>query len=62
MRKAVVEIDCHDIDPSLELTISLGVAQWEGEDALQHLAARVDEMLYRAKDGGRNRVVAAAVA
>lgn len=62
VRNAVVEIDCHDIDPSLELTISLGVAQWEGEDALQHLAARVDEMLYRAKDGGRNRVVAAAVA
>lgn len=56
LRASVEEVDCHDIDPTLHLSISLGVAQWTGDEPLSRLAARADESLYRAKEGGRNRV------
>jgi diguanylate cyclase (GGDEF)-like protein len=62
MRAAVEAIDCSDIDPDLRVTISLGVAQWSRGDTLERLAARADEVLYRAKESGRNRVIAATAA
>ena len=40
-------------------TCSIGVAQWEGAEQPDELVARADDALYRAKDGGRDRVVAA---
>ena len=58
LRVAVEAIDCSDIDAALRVTISLGVAQWSARDTLERLAARADEMLYRAKESGRNRVAA----
>jgi diguanylate cyclase (GGDEF)-like protein len=39
------------------LTISLGVARLHGDQTIQAVVAQADEALYRAKDGGRNRVV-----
>jgi diguanylate cyclase (GGDEF)-like protein len=59
LRVAVETIDCRDIDASLRVTISLGVAQWAKGDTLERLAARADEVLYQAKESGRNRVAAA---
>ena len=59
LRATVEAVDCTDIDPSLRVTISLGVAEWRTGDPLERLAARADEMLYRAKEEGRNRVAAA---
>jgi diguanylate cyclase (GGDEF)-like protein len=57
LRTAVEAIDCTDVDPSLHVTISLGVAEWTPADTtLARLAARADEVLYRAKEQGRNRV------
>ncbi len=38
------------------VTVSIGVAQAEGETALASLIARADALLYAAKDNGRNRV------
>jgi EmrB/QacA subfamily drug resistance transporter len=56
LRAAVERIDCRDIDPSLRVTISLGVAEWNGEETVARIAGRADEVLYRAKERGRNRV------
>lgn len=58
LRAAVESIDCADIDPTLRVTISLGVATRTLEDSLARLSAMADELLYRAKELGRNRVVA----
>jgi len=58
LRGAVESIDLADIDPSLRVTISLGVAARTFEDSLARLSAMADELLYRAKELGRNRVVA----
>ena len=39
------------------VTTSVGVATWQGAlDTEESLFHRVDEALYRAKEGGRNRV------
>lgn len=40
-------------------TCSIGVAQWDGAEHGDELVGRADEALYRAKDTGRDRVVAA---
>jgi diguanylate cyclase len=41
------------------ITISVGVAEFRPGERLEDLVARTDEALYRAKRGGRDRVVAA---
>lgn len=56
LREAVERIECGDIDRELHVTISLGVAEWNGEDTVAKIAGRADEVLYRAKERGRNRV------
>ena len=44
-------------DPmQVELTVSIGVAQWRDGEELPHVLERADLALYRAKDQGRNRV------
>ena len=39
-----------------EVTVSAGVASWDGEESVERLIARADEALYRAKSLGRDRV------
>ncbi|HWS71031.1 MAG TPA: tetratricopeptide repeat-containing diguanylate cyclase [Thermoanaerobaculia bacterium] len=57
LRAAVEGLDITDIDPALRVTISLGVTEWTAADAtVETIAGRADEVLYRAKEGGRNRV------
>ena len=56
LRLAVEALDFRDVDPGLQVTISLGVAEWNGDETLARVTARADERLYRAKEEGRNRV------
>ena len=56
LRVAVESLDFRDVDPVLRVTISLGVAEWNGNETLARVTARADERLYRAKEEGRNRV------
>jgi predicted signal transduction protein with EAL and GGDEF domain len=44
---------------AIEVTCSLGLAEWESGDTIASLLRRADMALYEAKRAGRNRVVAA---
>jgi diguanylate cyclase (GGDEF)-like protein len=44
--------------PTLNLTISIGVASTQPADTVETLFSRADEALYQAKRNGRNRVIA----
>lgn len=41
-----------------QLTVSMGLAERQGDEGLFSLLKRADERLYRAKDHGRNRLIA----
>ena len=57
--RAAVDSEKFDFDESaIRATISLGAAAMEPSDTLETLVARADANLYRAKESGRNRVVA----
>lgn len=47
-----------DEEVSIRITASFGVVVFDGDDTLENLIVRADQALYRAKDGGRNMVVA----
>jgi diguanylate cyclase (GGDEF)-like protein/PAS domain S-box-containing protein len=51
-------VAAHRFAPAGPLTISSGVATWRPGETQAALVARADAALYRAKDGGRNVVVA----
>lgn len=55
IRQAVADLS----RPELAVSISLGLACWQGEESLESLLSRADSALYRAKAAGRNRVEAA---
>lgn len=42
--------------PDLQVTVSVGVTQYQTHETLMEVFARVDEALYRAKNSGRNAV------
>ena len=45
----------HEGVPLAPVTISIGVAQWDGGQKLEELIAQADAALYQAKEQGRNR-------
>ena len=61
LRATVETTSFTDIDPSLVVTVSVGIAAWAATDADFHATCRrADDSLYRAKAAGRNRVELAA--
>ncbi len=48
--------------PQVSVTVSIGAASHAGTEGVAELLARADAAVYRAKTGGRNRVVAAEAA
>lgn len=59
LRHLVESHPWHEIEPALQVTVSSGVADWDGAESSTDWIARIDAALYRAKSGGRNRVVVA---
>ena len=45
-----------DLGPNSRVTVSLGLAQHRMEENVEKTISRADDALYRAKNGGRNRV------
>lgn len=56
--REAVETTLFDAMPERTVTVSIGVAQLEGEKSLGELIQHADEALYYAKENGRNRVAA----
>jgi diguanylate cyclase (GGDEF)-like protein len=59
LRGIIGELDWSAIAGDMSVTMSAGVCAVRAADAAEDVLARADVALYRAKDTGRNRVVAA---
>ena len=58
LRLMVADLDWLAISPNLVVTMSAGLAAVRRDDTADSLLARADSALYRAKDAGRNCVIA----
>lgn len=56
IRRAIAEAPIECNGASIDITISLGVAEYRGEHDPLEIIRRADRALYQAKDEGRNRV------
>ncbi|MBC8025346.1 MAG: sensor domain-containing diguanylate cyclase, partial [Steroidobacteraceae bacterium] len=56
LRAAVASHEWQEMHPQLSITISIGLAQWDGSAELAELLHAADTQLYRAKRAGRNQV------
>ncbi len=61
VRQRVEQLQFAAIDPELRITVSIGVAEHVRRADSAATLKSADEALYRAKEGGRNRCVAAAL-
>lgn len=59
MREAVAQIGFHFRGKPVGVTVSCGITQLRKDDADDEAFDRADKAMYRAKEGGRNRVVSA---
>jgi diguanylate cyclase (GGDEF)-like protein len=59
LRKIVAALDWSAISQDMSVTMSAGLAALRVDDTADSILARADQLLYRAKDLGRNRVVSA---
>jgi diguanylate cyclase (GGDEF)-like protein len=59
LRNRVETHPWHEIEETLQVTVSIGVARWDGAESPDEWIARIDSALYQAKSSGRNCVVPA---
>jgi diguanylate cyclase (GGDEF)-like protein len=59
LRAIIAELDWSAFSPSMQVTISAGVATLRPNEGADNFLARADSALYAAKARGRNRIVAA---
>jgi diguanylate cyclase (GGDEF)-like protein len=59
LRSIISEVDWTAISGNLNLTMSAGIGSVRQSDSADDILARIDIALYRAKDAGRNRIIAA---
>lgn len=57
--KAMQKVEMEFDGKPIEVTLSIGVGQYDNDATPEHLIKRVDAALYEAKQQGRNRVVSA---
>ncbi len=57
LRAAVERLEFPEIDATLRVTISIGLTESQASESVSLVTRRADELLYRAKEAGRNRVV-----
>jgi diguanylate cyclase (GGDEF)-like protein len=62
MRQAVESNDWRELHAELQVTLSIGLAQWDGTVGPDELLQSADAQLYRAKNAGRNQVASLAAA
>jgi diguanylate cyclase (GGDEF)-like protein len=56
IRKKVEDMT-FDNPSELKITVSIGVAEFDGDITFENLIKNADNALYKAKDTGRNKVV-----
>ena len=56
LRQNIAEYGWREIDSDLQVTISIGLSADTSLDSYEQMIAAADQQLYRAKQGGRNRV------
>ena len=56
IRQALAALAIEVASTQISVTVSLGVAEWDGSESLQQLISRVDLAMYDAKRAGRNCV------
>ncbi|MBC7281189.1 GGDEF domain-containing protein [Hoeflea sp.] len=59
IRQAVADLNVQSGNVTLKVTVSAGLAIWNGVESGEELFRRADKQLYEAKRQGRNRVCAA---
>lgn len=56
IRACVEESFFPELGPNTKVTVSIGIAEHQAKEDIEKTISRADEALYRAKNGGRNRV------
>jgi diguanylate cyclase (GGDEF)-like protein len=56
VRTNIEKIPFPDIGSDFKITVSIGLSEYKMREDVDDIIARADEALYRAKNGGRNRV------